>query len=43
MDGASGPLDFNEAGEAAAPVELWQVSGNNFVTIENIPAPKTTP
>jgi branched-chain amino acid transport system substrate-binding protein len=43
VDGASGPLDFNEAGEAAAPVELWQVSGNNFVTIENIPAPKTTP
>ncbi|MET0401599.1 MAG: ABC transporter substrate-binding protein [Cystobacter sp.] len=41
VDGASGPLDFNnDTGEAPAPVELWQVRGNNFVTIENIPAPQ---
>lgn len=25
VDGASGKLDFNDAGEAPAPVELWQV------------------
>ncbi|OJH34401.1 ABC transporter substrate-binding protein [Cystobacter ferrugineus] len=44
VDGASGPLDFNnDTGEAPSPVELWQVSGNNFVTIGNIPAPSTTP
>ncbi|WNG14744.1 ABC transporter substrate-binding protein [Cystobacter fuscus] len=44
VDGASGALDFNnDTGEAPAPVELWQVVGNNFATIETIPAPKTTP
>lgn len=44
VDGASGPLDFNnDTGEAPSPVELWQVSGDKFLTIETIPAPKTTP
>ena len=33
VEGASGRLDFNDAGEAPAPVELWQVSGSTFVTV----------
>jgi branched-chain amino acid transport system substrate-binding protein len=41
VDGASGPLDFNnDTGEAPAPVELWRVSGSNFVKVEVIPAPQ---
>ncbi|PTL82059.1 ABC transporter substrate-binding protein [Vitiosangium sp. GDMCC 1.1324] len=33
VDGASGPLDFNAAGEAPAPVELWQVQDTKFTTV----------
>jgi branched-chain amino acid transport system substrate-binding protein len=35
VDGASGKLDFNDAGEAPAPMELWQVKGGNFVTVSS--------
>ncbi len=34
VEGASGPLDFDLVGEAPAPVELWQVQGSSFATIE---------
>ncbi|WP_309888913.1 ABC transporter substrate-binding protein [Archangium sp.] len=34
VDGASGQLDFDSAGEAPAPVELWQVQGASFIAIE---------
>lgn len=33
VEGASGRLDFDAAGEAPAPVELWQVQDSRFVTI----------
>ncbi|ADO69692.1 ABC transporter substrate-binding protein [Stigmatella aurantiaca] len=36
--GASGNLQFDEAGEAPSPIELWQVQGSNFVTIKIIDA-----
>ncbi|WP_224370991.1 ABC transporter substrate-binding protein [Hyalangium versicolor] len=39
VEGASGSLQFDEAGEAPSPTELWQVSGSTFVHVENIPAP----
>ncbi|HEY0092875.1 MAG TPA: ABC transporter substrate-binding protein, partial [Archangium sp.] len=34
VEGASGPLDFDLAGEAPAPIELWQVQGGSFASIE---------
>jgi branched-chain amino acid transport system substrate-binding protein len=34
VDGASGALDFDSAGEAPAPIELWQVQGASFAAIE---------
>lgn len=37
--GASGNLDFDAAGEAASPIELWVVEGSDFRTVENIPPP----
>ncbi|WNG34119.1 amino acid ABC transporter substrate-binding protein [Archangium violaceum] len=40
VDGTSGPLDFNAAGEASAPVELWQVQDRSFVTITNVQPPQ---
>ncbi|XXF79308.1 ABC transporter substrate-binding protein [Myxococcaceae bacterium GXIMD 01537] len=36
VEGASGSLDFNAAGEAPSPIELWQVSGSEFTTVQNI-------
>jgi branched-chain amino acid transport system substrate-binding protein len=33
VEGASGRLDFDAAGEAPAPMELWQVRDTSFVTI----------
>jgi branched-chain amino acid transport system substrate-binding protein len=35
VEGASGKLDFDTSGEAPAPVELWQVKSNSFVTVES--------
>ncbi len=35
VEGASGKLDFDTNGEAPAPVELWQVRNNQFVTAES--------
>jgi branched-chain amino acid transport system substrate-binding protein len=36
VDGASGALDFDAAGEAPAPVELWQVKGTGFSTVTQL-------
>ena len=33
--GASGNLDFNDAGEAPAPMELWQVKNSTFLTVSS--------
>jgi branched-chain amino acid transport system substrate-binding protein len=35
VEGASGKLDFDANGEAPAPVELWQVTSGEFVTVES--------
>ncbi|QRK13071.1 ABC transporter substrate-binding protein [Archangium violaceum] len=43
VDGASGPLDFDAAGEASSPVELWQVKDQSFVTISTIQPPQNHP
>ncbi|HEX8434008.1 ABC transporter substrate-binding protein [Archangium sp.] len=34
VEGASGKLDFDANGEAPAPMELWQVKGGKFESIE---------
>jgi branched-chain amino acid transport system substrate-binding protein len=35
VDGASGPLDFDErSGEAPAPVELWKIQGQRFEPVD---------
>jgi branched-chain amino acid transport system substrate-binding protein len=39
VEGASGSLDFDDAGEAASPIELWVVEGTGFRKVENIPPP----
>jgi branched-chain amino acid transport system substrate-binding protein len=40
IEGASGRLDFDSAGEAPAPIELWQVNAQGFTAIEILePAP----
>lgn len=39
VEGASGSLQFDAAGEAPSPIELWKVEGSNFVAVENIPPP----
>jgi len=39
VEGASGSLQFDAAGEAPSPIELWQVEGSNFRALENIPPP----
>jgi branched-chain amino acid transport system substrate-binding protein len=39
VEGASGSLQFDIAGEAPSPIELWQVEGSNFRAVENIPPP----
>ncbi|MDC0713687.1 ABC transporter substrate-binding protein [Stigmatella sp. ncwal1] len=36
VEGASGSLQFDEAGEAPSPIELWQVQGSNFVTVDTL-------
>jgi branched-chain amino acid transport system substrate-binding protein len=38
-EGASGSLQFDAAGEAPSPIELWQVEGTNFKTIETLSPP----
>jgi len=37
--GASGSLDFDAAGEAPSPIELWMIEGSSFRTMQNIPPP----
>jgi branched-chain amino acid transport system substrate-binding protein len=41
VEGASGSLLFDEAGEAPSPIELWQVQveGSGFRSIRNVPPP----
>jgi branched-chain amino acid transport system substrate-binding protein len=39
VEGASGSLQFDNAGEAPSPIELWQVEGSNFRAVSNIPPP----
>jgi branched-chain amino acid transport system substrate-binding protein len=41
VEGASGNLTFDAAGEAPSPIELWQVDlvENDFNTIRNVPPP----
>lgn len=39
VEGASGHLDFDAAGEAPSPVELWQVQDTSFVTDPSSPIP----
>ncbi len=35
VDGASGPLDFDEVtGEASSPIELWRIQGGQFSRVE---------
>jgi branched-chain amino acid transport system substrate-binding protein len=38
-EGASGSLQFDTAGEAPSPIELWQVEGTNFRTVETLAPP----
>jgi branched-chain amino acid transport system substrate-binding protein len=39
VEGASGSLLFDPAGEAPSPIELWQVEGSTFKTVRNVPPP----
>jgi branched-chain amino acid transport system substrate-binding protein len=39
VEGASGGLEFDAAGEAPSPIELWVIEGTNFRTVENIAPP----
>jgi ABC-type branched-subunit amino acid transport system substrate-binding protein len=39
VEGASGSLQFDTAGEAPSPIELWQVEGTSFSHVENVPPP----
>jgi branched-chain amino acid transport system substrate-binding protein len=39
VEGASGSLVFDSAGEAPSPIELWQVQASAFKTIRNVPPP----
>ena len=39
VEGASGSLLFDSAGEAPSPIELWQVSGDTFLSVRNVPPP----
>src|SRR5207253_3111434 len=40
VQGASGKLEFDPAtGEAPSPMEIWQVSGGTFVTIDVVDPP----
>ncbi|WP_434387412.1 ABC transporter substrate-binding protein [Melittangium boletus] len=43
VDGASGKLDFDANGDAPAPMELWQVQGSNFVTVQAAIDPPASP
>jgi branched-chain amino acid transport system substrate-binding protein len=37
VEGTSGPLDFDDAsGEAAGPIELWQIQGKEFKTLRTV-------
>jgi branched-chain amino acid transport system substrate-binding protein len=39
VEGASGSLMFDAAGEAPSPIELWQVEGSTFKSVRNVPPP----
>lgn len=39
VEGASGSLDFDAAGEAPSPIELWAVEGTGFKTVQEIAPP----
>jgi branched-chain amino acid transport system substrate-binding protein len=41
VEGASGSLQFDAAGEAPSPIELWQVDvpNNTFRSVRNVPPP----
>ncbi len=39
VEGASGSLQFDAAGEAPSPIELWQVEGSTFRQVRNVPPP----
>jgi len=39
VEGASGSLAFDAAGEAPSPIELWQVEASTFKSIRNVPPP----
>ncbi|MDY7226633.1 ABC transporter substrate-binding protein [Hyalangium rubrum] len=39
VEGASGSLQFDAAGEAPSPIELWQVEGTTFQTVRTVPPP----
>ncbi len=39
VEGASGSLDFDVAGEAPSPMELWVIEGTGFRTLDTIQPP----
>ena len=39
VEGASGSLTFDAAGEAPSPIELWQVEAATFKSLRNVPPP----
>jgi branched-chain amino acid transport system substrate-binding protein len=39
VEGASGSLLFDAAGEAPSPIELWRVENNAFRFVRNVPPP----
>ena len=37
-EGASGPVDFNEAGDAQGRIEVWEIRDGRIATVENVSA-----